>query len=65
MVPLEKALESDESKSLYGLHKGNSGVERATTALNYLNGLLNEQVEVFNSEVSLPYEDSEATVAIE
>ncbi|MBQ8165147.1 MAG: CapA family protein [Clostridia bacterium] len=65
IVPLEKALANEDAKSYYGLYNGSDGVEQASAALKHLDGLLNEQVEVFNVGITLPYDDSEVTAAVD
>jgi len=63
VVPLEKALASDDSKARYGLLESSFGVDHATTAYKYIVNLVKSGIEDFNSSVVLPYEAGDPRLA--
>ena len=63
VVPLEKALASDDSKARYGLLESSFGVDHATTAYRYIVNLVKSGIEDFNSSVVLPYEAGDPRLA--
>lgn len=58
VVPLEKALASDETKAAYGLTESSFGVEHAAEAYRYITELVQPGINAFNSGIKFPYPEN-------
>ena len=58
VVPLEKALASDQAMEAYGLNESSFGVKHATAALEYLKGLVQPGIDEFNKAIVLPHPEA-------
>ncbi|MBP1588160.1 MAG: CapA family protein [Clostridia bacterium] len=55
VVPLDKALASDDAKAAYGLRESSFGEEHAQAALEYIDRMVRQGIAEFNSGIELPY----------
>ena len=61
VVPLEKALASDQAKDAYGLTESSFGVKHATTAFEYVKGLVQPGIDEYNQGIVLPHPEAKSS----